>query len=200
MKSDNARFADFLFEVGTMRKLIRAHRQMLLTDDTSDNIATHSYRVTMIGWILAKKERADPYKVVMMCLLHDIAEIRTNDHNWVHKRYTKMFEDEVLKDQLGTLPFADLYKLSSEYELRKSKEAIIAKDADLLDQLLLLKEYEWQGNKEAAVWLHGKGTERDAGNAQLKRLKLKSSRELGKAIYKRHPSDWWDNLWTSTNR
>lgn len=200
MGDTDARLADFLFEVGTMRKLMRAHRQMLLTDDTSDNIATHSYRVTMIGWLLAKKENADPYKVVMMCLLHDFGEIRTNDHNWVHKRYTKIFDAEVLGDQLGTLPFDDLSVFSAEYEKRESKEAIIAKDADLLDQVLLLKEYEWQGNKEASVWLHGKGTDRDAGNAQLKRLKLESSRKLGEAIYARNPSDWWDSLWTSQNR
>jgi putative hydrolase of HD superfamily len=67
------RIAQFLFEIGSMRKLIRMHRQSLLTDDMSDNIATHSYRVAMIGWHLAMMEKADPYKVVMMCLLHDVA-------------------------------------------------------------------------------------------------------------------------------
>lgn len=197
---DKVRLADFLFEIGTMRKLIRAHRQMLLTDDTSDNIATHSYRVALIGWVLAKLEGADPYKVVMMCLLHDIGEVRSNDHNWVHKKYTKVYESEIAKDQLGSLPFSELFDIASEYEVRESKEALIAKDADLLDQVLLLKEYEWQGNKEAAVWLHGKGTEKDHGNAQLNRLKLQSSKSLGEAIYNRNPSDWWDSLWTSVNR
>ncbi len=31
--NNEKRIASFLFEVGTMRKLIRAHRQLLLTDD-----------------------------------------------------------------------------------------------------------------------------------------------------------------------
>jgi len=130
--------AHFLFEVGTMRKLPRMHRQTLLTDDTSDTIASHSFRVALIAWLLAKAENADPYKVVMMALLHDIAEARTGDHNWVHKRYVKVFEREVNAEQLGSLPFSDLKDLIDEYQARKSKEAIVSKNADLLDQILLL--------------------------------------------------------------
>lgn len=192
------RIADFLFEIGTMRKLMRMHRQTLLTDDSSDNIATHTYRVTIIGWVLAKMEHVDPYKVVMMCLTHDMGEIRSNDHNWIHKRYTRIHDDEIIEEQLGTLPFQDLKEFALEYEERISKEAIVAKEADLLDQILLLREYEWQGNKEAHVWLHGKGN--DTENAQLAKLKLASSKQLGKAMYERNPSDWWNNLFTSTNR
>lgn len=192
------RLANFFFEVGTMRKLPRMHRQTLLTDDTSDTIASHSFRVAMIGWFLAKKEGADPYKTVMMCLLHDMAEARTGDHNWIHKRYVKIYENEVNNEQLGTLPYDDLKALIDEYELRESREAIITKQADLLDQVLLLREYEWQGNKEASIWLHGKGDQQ--GNEQLKKLTLDSARELGQAIYTTSPSEWWDNLWTSQNR
>lgn len=182
-----------------MRKLPRMHRQTLLTDDTSDTIASHSYRVAIIGWFLAKKENADPYKVVMMSLLHDMAEARTGDHNWVHKRYVKIFEDEVNKEQLGLLPFPDMKELIDEYEKRESKEAIITKNADSLDQILLLREYEWQGNKEAVIWLHGKPGE-GKKDEQLKKLSLPSAIELGKAIYEVSPSEWWENLWTSKNR
>lgn len=192
------RIANFLFEIGTMRKLPRMHRQTLLTDDVSDTIASHSYRVALIAWILAKEENADPYKTVMMALLHDVAEARTGDHNWVHKRYVKLFEDEVHKEQLGTLPFPDFKEFIDEYMERKSPESIIAKNADLLDQVLLLREYEWQGNKEAAIWLRGKG--KDTGNAQIKKLSLKRAKEIGKAIYNTPPSAWWDELWTSKNR
>jgi putative hydrolase of HD superfamily len=174
------------------------HRQTLLTDDTSDTIASHSYRVAIIAWFLAKQEKADPYKTVMMALLHDMAEARTGDHNWVHKRYVKLYEDEVHEEQLGTLPFPDLKELIDEYMKRESKESIIAKNADLLDQVLLLREYEWQGNKEASIWLRGKG--KDRGNAQLKKLTLKRAKDLGSAIYKTSPSEWWEDLWTPKNR
>lgn len=191
---------NFFYELGTMRKLPRMHRQVLLTDDYSDSIASHSYRVAMIAWFLAKIEGADLYKASMMGLIHDIAEARTGDHNWLHKRYVKIFEDEVHKDQLGNLPFPDLKELIDEYEKRESKEAIVTKQADLLDQILLLREYEWQGNTEAIIWLYGKGYEKDKGSAQLAKLTLPSAIELGKKIYEVAPSAWWDDLWTSKNR
>lgn len=181
-----------------MRKLSRIHRQLLLTDDLSDSIASHSYRVSIIGWFLAKMEKADPYKVTMMCLIHDMGEIRSADHNWLHKRYVKVHNEDIDKEQLGTLPFKDLKNLIDEYAKRKSKESIVAKDADLVDQILLLKEYEWQGNKEATVWLHGKGKSKK--NVQLKSLKTKSAKKLGQAIYKGSPSSWWDFLYTPEYR
>ena len=99
---NNERIVNFLYEIGTMRKLMRMHRQVLLTDDMSDSIASHSYRVAMISWFLAKQEGVDLYKTVMMSLLHDMGEVRSNDHNWVHKKYVKIFEEEIDKDQLGT--------------------------------------------------------------------------------------------------
>ena len=192
------RLANFLFEIGTMRKLMRMHRQTLLSDDTSDNIASHSFRVTIIAWILAETENADAGKAVRMALLHDMGEARSGDLNWVHKRYVKVFDDEITKEQLGTLPFPSFQLLAKEYEARETLEAKIVKDADLLDQILLLREYEWQGNQEAKVWLYGKGEEK--GNAQENRLKLESSKKLARAIYDVAPSEWWDNLWTSENR
>jgi len=196
--TNEERIADFLFEIGTMRKLLRSHRQLFLTDDLSDNIASHSYRVTMIGWFLAKAEKVDPYTVVMMCLLHDIEEVRTMDHNYLHKRYVKSFPEDVDKEQLGTLPYPDLRKTITEFRERVTKESIVAKDADLIDQIVLLREYEWQGNQEARIWLRGKGNEKQ--NGQLSRIKTKSGRKLGEIILKRGPSDWWSFLFTPEER
>jgi putative hydrolase of HD superfamily len=193
------RLADFFFEVGTMRRLQRMHRQTLLVEDSSDTIASHSYRVTLIGWHLAKLAGADPYKVTMMCLLHDMNEIRSNDHNWVHKRYVKVFDEEINKEQLGSLPFSDLYDITHEYEERTSLESKLAKDADIIDQILLLREYEWQGSKEAKLWLSGEQGKRK-GSRPLDRLVTKEAKQLGAVLYKRDPSAWWRDLWTGENR
>ncbi|MFA5126555.1 MAG: HD domain-containing protein [Patescibacteria group bacterium] len=190
---------DFLFEIGTMKKLPRIHQQMLLSQDLSDNIASHSYRVAVIAWFLAKMENSDPYKAVTMGLLHDIKEVRSGDHNYVHKKYVKIFEEEIAKDQLGSLPFTDLYELNEEYEARQSQVAIIAKDADLIDQMLLLKEYAHQGNKEAEIWLTGKGAD-NKENVQYQNLKTESAKKLGKAILSGKVSEWWENVWTPKNR
>jgi len=183
-----------LYELGTLRKIARSHRQTLLTNDLSDNISSHSYRVTAIGWFLAKLEKADPYKVVMMCLFHDAGEARTGDQNWVNKKYVKTFENEVVKDQLSGIPIAgELLKITGEYEKRESLEAKLAKDADLLDQILLLKEYAWQGNQEASSWLKG--------DVHIKRLFSKTAKQIAKEIISQKPSDWWYHSgWTSDRR
>lgn len=190
--------ASFLYEVGTMRKIARAHRQTLLTDDLSDNIASHSYRVSLIGWILAKEEEANIEKVLKMCLAHDMAEVRSNDQNWVHKKYVKVFEDEIIRDQTKNLSLEkDILKILNEYSERKTKEAKIAKDADLIDQILLLKEYAVVGNKEALAWLGGK---RNRGNKQFQLLETASGKKLAAEILRQNPTDWWKDIWTEKRR
>ncbi len=86
----------------------------------------------MIGWFLAVAEKADSHNVVMMCLLHDLEETRAGDQNWVHKKYVKVYEEEIREGQLKPLPGAkELLKLSREYQQRKTLAAKVAKDADL---------------------------------------------------------------------
>lgn len=192
------RVARFLYEVGTMRKIIRMHRQVLLTDDLSDNIAAHSFRVAVIGYVLAKMEGVDTAKVTLMCLTHDMGEARSGDHNWIHRRYVTEAADEIAEGQVGTLPFPDFADIDREYRERQSKESLVAKDADVLDQILLLREYVWQGNQEAQRWLSGKNPPRPY--AYLDYLKTESGKTLGKAIYDECPSDWWNNLYTNKRR
>ncbi len=196
---DIKKLASFLYEVGTLRKIPRAHMQTLMTSDLSDNIASHSYRVSIIGWFLAKSEKVDPYKVLTMCLFHDTAETRSGDQNWVHKSYVKVFEDEIISDQIVDLSQEkELMKIISEYHERKTKESQVAKDADLIDQILLLKEYSWQGNQEAQDWIYGKN--KGGGNMQYKLLKTKSGKLLAHEILKQKPSDWWSRKWTEKRR
>ena len=183
----------FFFEVGTLRKIARSHRQILLTDDLSDNIASHSFRVALIGWLIASLEKCDSNKVIMMCLLHDLEESRCGDQNWVHKRYLKVCEEEILQEQLASLPGVDhLIHIGNEYQQRKTIEAKIAKDADLLDQILLLREYAWQGNHEAEIWLKGR--------QQENLMFTETGKMLAQEAYRQKPSDWWKDLWTHKRR
>lgn len=187
------KLVSFFFEVGTLRKIARAHRQTLLTNDLSDNIASHSYRATVIGWFLAKSEKADANKVMTMCLFHDLEETRAGDQNWIHKKFVKVFEEEIREGQLTGLPkAADLLALAKEYHDRKTREAKVAKDADLLDQILILKEYAWQGNQEANLWLKGR--------EQEKLMTTATGRKLAQEAYRQPPSAWWQNLWTPRRR
>lgn len=196
-KNENIKnLAAFFFETGTLRKIPRAHQQLLLSQDLSDNIASHSFRTTIIGYFLAKELKADADKVVKMCLFHDLEEARSGDQNWVNKKYLKVFEEEIRKERLKDLTDAkELLELSKEYQERKTLEAKIAKDADLLDQLLILKEYYWQGNKEAENWLNLKG------KSQMEKLMFTNlAKQLAIEVKKQNPGDWWVNLWTPKRR
>lgn len=178
----------FLYEVGTLRKIARSHRQVLFTDDLSDNIASHSFRVGVIAYFLALLEHADPHKALAMGIFHDIDETRSGDQNWIHKKYTKVFEEEILEEQTGkAFPMNSLSDLRKKYKEKKTQEAILTKDADYLDQILLLREYEWQGNKEAIKWLKSMNS--------LKLIKSDSGKKLAREIYAQEPSTWWNNLW-----
>ena len=191
------KLVSFFFETGQLRKVIRTHQQTLLSFDLSDTIAAHSFRVALIGYFLAKELKADVDKVVKMCLLHDLEETRSSDHNWVHKRYVKVFEDEIRRDQLKNLPNSqEFIKLSQEYDERKTLEAKISKDADLLDETFLLREYAWQGNKEAQDWL--KPVNKESTHEKMMFTKL--AKQIAKEAKKQNPSFWWKKLWTSKRR
>jgi putative hydrolase of HD superfamily len=195
----------FLFEIGNLRKVLRAHQQVLLSYDLTDTIASHSFRVTFIGYFLAKELGADADKVLKMCLAHDIEESRSMDHHWVSKKYVKIYDDEIRKDQLRGLPHAgEMIKLSKEYKDRKTLEAKVAKDADLLDQVFLLREYEWQGNSEARDWLRGDRGAKSSGKLgqsnQEKLMFTPLAKKIAREVKRQRPSEWWRDSWTSQRR
>lgn len=188
----------FFYEIGGLRFVLRAHQKTLLVNNPTDNIASHSFRVAFIGYFLAKELGADADKVLKMCLLHDIEEVRSGDMNWLNKKYVKVFGDEIRKDQLEGLPHSEEFlQLSEEYSERQTQEAKIAKDADLLDQVLLLREYSQSGNKEAEHWLHEDG---EGECQQIKLMTFDLTKQIAQEAIKQKPSDWWENVWTSKNR
>lgn len=196
MKNNIKDLVSFFYEIGTLRRVLRAHQQTLFFRDESDDISSHSFRTAFIGYFLARELKADVDKVMKMCLLHDIEEARSGDQNWVNKRYLKVFEEEIRKEQLEKLPNSkELLNLSKEYQGRKTLEAKIAKDADLLDEILLLKEYEFQGSKEATRWLKRKGE-----SQQEKLMFTNLAKEIAKEIKRQKPSNWWKKLWTAKRR
>ena len=192
---DRELLANFIFEISTLRKTARSHRQTLLTDDLSDNISSHSNQVTVIGIFLAEIEGAKIERVVCMCASHDWPETRSGDRNWIHKIYTEIDTERIIADQFLLHQSKFMQGIIAEYEERKTLESTIAKDADTIAQAVLLKEYAMQGNKEAQAWLEGKSRKRPYAWAD--RCKLDSAKELCKAIYDVNPSDWWNNSYAN---
>lgn len=186
---------DFLFEVGILSKTPRSGFHFLGSGQQS--VSEHTTRTIYVGFVLATLEKnVDSAKVMQMCLFHDLAESRTSDLNYVHQKYTVSDEQKAIKDLTDTLSFGDeILRVLTEYKQRKSKEAILAKDADNIEWLLSLKEQVDIGNKRAATWLP----------STVKRLKTSVAKDLAKIILKTNSDDWWfsqkqDSWWVERNK
>lgn len=172
--------ADFLFEVGMLRKTPRTGYQFL--GSGQESVADHSFRTTVIGFLLAKKANLDWTKVVLMCLFHDLAEARIGDMNYVNRRYSTSLPEQALQDALeGTDLEQTILPLFRELEETETSEAALAQDADQLDLILSLKEEQDLGNPYASRWL----------KHALDRLRTDFGQELAQTILKTDHTDWW---------
>ncbi len=176
---DFDKIVNFFFEIATLRRLTRSHRQMIA--EVSDNISDHSFRVAIIGMILAELEKCGVDKAMKMCLFHDLAEARTGDANFINQQYVKLNEDEARIDQMENLPIAEeVLNLLNEYEQRETKESIVAKDADLLDQMILQQEYFYKDKQNGRIWQ----------DHSEKSLKTESAKKLARKIREANPFEW----------
>ena len=173
--------ANLLFEAGMLKRTPRTGLQFLGTG--SESVAEHAFRVTFIGYVLAQIEKdIDEAKLIKMCLLHDLHEARTGDLNYMNKKYVKVDEKKAIKDLTKNLPFGDDISNSvEEFNSGKSKEALLANDADQLDLILMLKENKDLGNKYADEWI----------SFALKRLKTDTAKELAGKILDTDSTHWW---------
>lgn len=186
---------DFLFEAGMLAKTPRSG--FFFLGSGSQSIAEHSNRATYIGFALAQMASdVDTSKVLQMCMFHDFAEARTSDLNYVHQKYVKSDEHKALIDLVKTLPFGNkISDIVAEYEERKTKESLLAKDADNLEFILSLKEQYDIGNERANTWIP----------SAIKRLKTKEGKLIGEKIIKTDSDRWWfndkkDEWWISRNK
>jgi putative hydrolase of HD superfamily len=175
------RMIEFLFEAGMLKKTPRTGYQFLGTG--GESVADHSFRMTVVGYVLASLEpEADGNKVVLMCLFHDLPEARTGDHNYVNKRYTEVDENAAMDDQVRGLPFgSEMKSLFLEFNEAQTLEAKLAKDADQIDLILDLKEQLDIGNSRAKDWL----------SFAVQRLVTEPGRRIAHKILESESDGWW---------
>lgn len=186
---------NFLFETGILAKTPRSGFHFLGSGKQS--VAEHTNRVAFVGYALSMMEEgADTAKILKMCLLHDLAEARTTDLNYLHQKYAVAKEDKAIEDLAGTLPFGeDIKKITIEYLERKTLDAKLAKDADNIEWILSMKE-QWDiGNERAKEWME----------IAIKRLKTDSAKKLAEQIRSTDSNDWWftdrkGDWWVSRNK
>ncbi|MBU0514441.1 MAG: HD domain-containing protein [Proteobacteria bacterium] len=176
--------ADFLFETGMLNLTPRTGFQFL--GNGRQSVAAHSFRTTIIGLVLGRLAGegadVDADKVVRLCLVHDLTEARTGDHNYMNKRYVTVDEDQAAKDMAEGLPMGDeLLALDREFREARTIEAKLAHDADQLDLICELKRAQDLKNPYAEAWLH----------YALQRLSTDVGRQVAEAILAADHTDWW---------
>jgi len=187
--------ADFLFEVGMLKRTPRSGFQFLGTG--RETVAEHSLRCAVIGYVLGRMSgEVATDRVVLMCLFHDLVEARTGDLNYVNKRYVKADEEAAVQDMTASLPFGDEIRLlTEEFNQRATPEAETANDADQLEMILQLKELGDLGNRYAQDWIA----------SAVKRLRTGDGKRLARSILNTDFSAWWfkekeDEWWVNADR
>jgi putative hydrolases of HD superfamily len=176
-----SKIINFFFEMGMLKKTPRSGSQFL--GSGRESVADHSFRMAMIGFALARMDGSvDPFKVVCMCLVHDLPEARTGDQNYVNKRYVTVDEAGAIADLAKSLPFGDeLKELLKEYRDSETAEARLVHDADQLDLILELKEQKDLGNSYAEKWIY----------FARQRLITEIAKEIAEEILTTDSTDWW---------
>jgi putative hydrolases of HD superfamily len=186
--------ANFLFEVGMLNKTPRTGFRFL--GSGKESVAEHILRTLFIGYSLCKLDpAADELKVLRMCLVHDLPEARTGDQNYMYKKYVTVDEEKAVRELTENLPFgAEIKSVIGEFNEKKTREALLAHDADQLALILQLKEYGDLGNQYSQEWL----------NFAVRRLCTDQGRKLADTILQTDWTQWWfrdkSDWWVNGNR
>lgn len=187
------RIADFLFEVGMLGKTPRTGFQFL--GSGKESVAEHVTRAIFIGYALCKLEPGvDEFRVLKMCLFHDLPEARTGDMNYVNKKYVAVNEEKAVAELAEDLFFGkEIVAMIGEFNSKRTRESLIAHDADQLALILQLKEYGDLGNKYSGEWIE----------YALQRLHTETAKRLAEAILETDSSHWWfkdkSDWWINSN-
>jgi len=181
----------FFSEIQMLRRI--KHEGLKLAGvENPDSIAEHSALSAQIAFVLAKLERANADKCVLMNLFHDNEEIRIGDHHKVSARYLmnlKEAERKAGKEHFSNLPESIgkiLFELQEEKKKRNTKEGIVAQDADWLEIAIQAKIYSELKYKGCQDWI----------NNVERALETKSAKEILAEI-KKNPdfiNYWWKGL------
>src|SRR3989338_10295156 len=187
MNSKNA--VNFIFELDQLAKKNNADWS-LLGIDRSNSMSDHILRATQISYILAVLEGSDnPEREVMMTLFHDNGKTRIGDQNKVTAKYMfkKEAEELAFADQIEGIDQGLEEKIlayANEFGEKATKEAIIATDANWLEQAFQAKELYDLGNVGAITWI----------NNIEKALRTSTAKALIKELKKTKFTDWWQGL------
>ena len=153
--------AELLLESATLKRMPRAGWAMRGVPH-AESVAEHSFGVVLVALVLVDVVRAsagpeqrglDLEKVLIMALLHDLAEARLTDlpasaARLIPEEVKSRAEAQALAGMLAPLPGeARLRALWQEFEDRASPEGRLVRDADKLEMMVQCLRYEQAGSR-----------------------------------------------------
>lgn len=154
-----------------------------------ESVADHSFRCAIIAFYMAHLEDVNPYKTLTMALFNDIHESRINDLHKMGHYYIdfKQAEKKVFNDQVKDLDpkvKKEMETFRKEYDEQKTKESIVARDADILECLLQAKEYYDNGHTKAKKFF----------KKAPDHLKTRSAQRFWGQIKDWDSGKWWEDV------
>lgn len=155
---DRERIIDLLLETMTLKRTPRSGWQRRGVPHV-ESVAEHSFGTALVALVLSETlqsrsgEKLDREKVLLMALLHDLAEARLTDLPTIALRYLpekikSQAEASALADLLAPLPSAGTLKgLWQEFEDQTSPEGRLVRDADKLEMMVQCLRYERAGSR-----------------------------------------------------
>jgi putative hydrolase of HD superfamily len=136
--------------------------------------------------VLASHEKnVDVTKVAKMVMVHDIAESRTGDADYLARQYVERNEELGIRDMLlGTNLEDEFVSLWLEYEHKASKEAKLVKDADNLEIDFEIAEQEAIGQILPKFWHENRAF------VAKEKLYTPTAKRIYKALLTSDPHTW----------
>ena len=179
---NNTDLLNFVFELGQLRR-IKHEGWRVIGIENPESVAEHTLRAAQIGFILAKMEKYPyPDRVCTMVVFHDIGEARVGDIHKIAKRYIQVAEAQATQEQLEPLAKLgdEIFDLWNQVENQNTPAGILAKDADMLEQAVMAKEYLEKGYVGAQRWIDNIS----------KALQTESAKELLSTLETVNSYDW----------
>ncbi|MBM3129761.1 MAG: HD domain-containing protein [Chloroflexi bacterium] len=174
--------ANYLHEVGMLNRTPRSGFAFL--GSGAQSVAEHIYRMMHVAFVLARMSRAplDEARLMRLVMFHDLPEARTGDHNYVNRKYVTEDLELLLADGAREWCRGDeIVAAIREFESGATPEARLAKDADQLELLLVLKQHADLGKPNVADWIA----------PLLARLKTDAGKRLAAEILATRWDAWW---------
>lgn len=179
---------NFFAEAGLLKRVQRTG-WWVVGIESPESVAEHCFRCAVISYYIAHMEGVDPYRVVTMALFNDIHESRINDLHKMGHYYIDFrdAEKKAFKDQMAYLDHrvkTHLTAMRDDYDLQRSLESHVARDADILECLVQAKEYADHGYPVAKTFF----------KQAPKHLKTATAKALWNNLLTWDSHAWWQQV------